>query len=256
MKVFFWGVKTDMYNAFSAVYDSLTQDVNYKKRAQYIISLFKKHDRIPTLLLDMACGTGSFALEFANSGIEVIGVDMSADMLSVAASKADENQKNILLLCQKASELELYGTVDGAVCLLDSLNHITDYTELCQSIAKIAMFLEKDRLFIFDVNTEYKHSEILGDNTFIIEKEDVFCIWQNAYNKKKKITDITLDFFCRNGDGYSRFTEKFSERAYSDRSIEKALQRAGLKTEAVYAENTTKKPTDKCQRKIYVARKV
>lgn len=243
-----------MYSSFAAFYDAFTENVEYKKRTDYICRLFKKYGKMPTLLLDAACGTGSFSVEFAKRGISVIGADISADMLSIAAEKCEG--EDVLLINSALSELDLYGTVDGAVCLLDSLNHITDYKELCRSIARISLFLEKASLFIFDVNSEYKHSEILGDNTFSLENEDVFCVWRNRYLKRQKTTEITLDFFEKNGDTYNRYTESFLERAYTDKEITAALKKAGLETVAILGENTVKSPKKDCQRKVFVARKV
>ena len=119
------------YDNFAAVYDRLMSDVDYKARTKRILQLFKEYDRTPELLLDLACGTGGFSNEFAQNGIEVIGVDISEEMLSAARENSAKLGTDVLYLCQKAEELDLYGTVDGAVCCLDSLNHITDYKKLC-----------------------------------------------------------------------------------------------------------------------------
>lgn len=243
-----------MYSSFAGFYDAFTENVEYKKRTDYLCRLFKKYGKMPTLLLDAACGTGSFSVEFAKRGISVIGADISSDMLSVAHEKCEG--QDVLLINSSLSELDLYGTVDGAVCLLDSLNHITDYNELCRSVARISLFLEKGSLFIFDVNSEYKHSEILGDNTFTLENEDVFCVWRNKYLKQKKTTEITLDFFLKNGEEYKRYNEVFSERAYTDKEILKALKKSDLEVLAVLGENTMSAPKNDCQRKVFVARKV
>lgn len=245
-----------MYSSFASFYDVFTENVEYKKRADYVCRLFKKYGKTPTLLLDAACGTGSFSVEFAKRGISVIGADISSDMLSVANDKKAEQGLDILLINSSLAELDLYGTVDGAVCLLDSLNHITDYRELSRSIKRISLFLEKDSLFIFDVNTEYKHEKVLADNTFVIESENVYCVWQNKYNAKRKLTDITLDFFEGEEGAYTRYTEEFSERAYTDSELEKALKSAGLEILAVLGENTFKAPKNDCQRKFYVTRKI
>ncbi len=245
-----------MYSSFAAFYDAFTENVEYKKRTDYICRLFKKYGKMPTLLLDAACGTGSFSCEFARRGISVIGVDISADMLSIANEKKTEQNLDVLLINSPLSKLDLYGTVDGAVCMLDSLNHITDYNELCASISRISLFLEPQALFIFDVNTEYKHKQILGDNNFVLETDDTYCVWQNRYEKKNKTTEITLDFFQKDGESYNRYTECFCERAYTDEQLTKALKKAGLEALAVLGENTMKAPTDDCQRKIFVTRKV
>ena len=244
-----------MYSEFAYSYDILMQNVDYQKRTDYLYSLFEKFDRAPTLMLDLACGTGEFSNRFANKGVSVIGVDISYDMLSVAREKSAEQQNDILYLCQNAAELDLYGTVDGAICCLDSLNHITDYGDFCSAIARVSLFLEKDRLFIFDLNTEYKHSCVLGNNTFVIDTNDVYCVWQNEYQGNNTV-EINLDFFTREDNVYLRTGESFCERAYTSAEIENALNKAGLKTEAIYEEMSQNEPCDTTQRVVYVTRKM
>ena len=245
-----------MYNEFSYFYDSLTDDVDYKARTEYLCSLFCRFDRMPTLLLDLACGTGGFSNEFAKRDVAVIGVDISPEMLSVAREKSAEVGNDILYLCQDGAELDLYGTVDGAICCLDSLNHITDYERFCKVLERVSLFLEKDRLFIFDVNTVYKHEQILGNNNFIIENDDVYCVWQNEFEPKTNTVNITLDFFTEDGGVYYRAQEEFSERAYTHTEIKNALQAAGLKIEAVFEEMSENAPTANTAREVYVTRKV
>ena len=218
--------------------------------------LFKKYGSVPTLLLDVACGTGGFSNEFAKLGVEVIGADMSEDMLAVARENSAEQGTDVLFLCQKAEELDLYGTVDGAVCCLDSLNHITEYNTLCKAIEKVSLFLEKDKLFIFDVNTEYKHEKILADNTFIIEKDDVFCAWQNEYYPKNNTTNISLDFFVRDGEFYNRYCEEFCERAYTKAELESAIENAGLEIIGIFEDMTEQPLSEISERAVYVTRKL
>ncbi len=240
------------YEAFASVYDVLMQNVDYKKRSEYLLRIFKRFDRKPTLLLDLACGTGCFSAEFLNQGIDVIGVDASEEMLNIARERLPQ----CLLLNQKAEELDLYGTVDGAVCLMDSLNHITDYSDFCKAIERTALFLEKDRLFVFDVNTEYKHKNTLCNNSFILESDGVFCTWQNETNQNL-VTDIMLDFFIEQESGeYIRQSEDFSERAYSHSQIEKALNNAGLEIVAVLDDMTFLEGKDTSERLYYVTKKI
>lgn len=244
-----------MYSDFAYSYDALMQDVDYKKRTDYICSLFEIFDRMPTLMLDLACGTGEFSNRFAEKGVSVIGVDISYDMLAIAREKSAEQGNDVLYLCQDATQLDLYGTVDGAICCLDSLNHIPDYENFCKAIERVSLFLEKDRLFIFDLNTEYKHSEVLGNNTFVIDTEDVYCVWQNEYDGKHTV-EINLDFFTPQGDAYYRTGESFCERAYTKNEIENALEKAGLKIEAAFDDMSQDAPTDTTERVVYVTRKV
>ncbi len=243
-----------MYEELSNVYDILTADAQYDKRYSYLKELFERFDRMPTLLLDLACGTGSFSRRFANDGVSVIGADSSPEMLSIAASK---DCRNILYICQKAQELELYGTVDGAICCLDSLNHITDYGDFCTALKKVSMFLEKDRLFIFDVNTLFKHREVLGNNTIVKEEENAVCIWQNELLNDEKTVNIYLDLFKEEENGlYSRSFDFINERAYTEDEIENALNEANLKKIEIFGEFTYEKPSFDCERAVYITKKI
>ena len=244
-----------MYSSFSSIYNTLMGDVDYNARTEYICNLFEKFDKMPTLLLDLACGTGGFSNCFADKGVSVIGVDISPEMLSVARESV--NGRDILYLCQSAAELDLYGTVDGAICCMDSVNHITDYDELCEAFKKVSLFLEKDRLFIFDVNTIYKHEQVLGNNTFVIDEDNVYCVWDNSYDSNNKITAINLDFFTtEDGVNYVRTEDYIEEHAYTNKELESALESAGFEILAVYAEMEENPVRFDTERAFYVTRKV
>ncbi len=245
------------YNNFSPFYDLFTQNVDYKKRTRYLMELFADFGEKPTLLLDFACGTGNFSVEFAKQGVEVIGVDLSEGMLSVAQTKNAGLKNPVLYLCQNGPELDLYGTVNGAVSCLDSLNHITNYQDFQNTVSKISLFLEKGSLFIFDMNTLYKHKQVLANSTYRLKKRGVECIWQNRLLEDDVTVEITLNFTYKCGIFKKEtVTETFFEKAYTQTEIESALNRAGLKLEQIYGENTKQPPTSTTQRNVYIARKV
>ena len=243
-----------IYSNFARYYDSLTANVDYKSIANAIEGYIKENAPTSNLLLDVACGTGSLAIELANLGYDVIGVDSSCEMLSEAMGKACSQGKQILFLNQSMCELDLYGTVGVAVCTLDSINHITDIDVVDKVFSKVSLFLENDGLFIFDINTPYKHSNILADNAFVYDCEDVYCVWQN--NTENDITTINLDFFENDGDVYYRSSETFCERAYSCEEIEKLLSKNGLKVISKYDDYTKVAVGEKTQRIVYVVGKV
>ncbi len=241
------------YENFSTVYDALMADINYPEQAKRLLRLFERYDRRPTLLLDLACGTGNFSAPLAAEGVEVIGVDCSPGMLAVAQSKR-QNPQNPLFLCQRAEELDLFGTVDGAICMLDSLNHLTSYAGFAKALKRTALFLEPGRLFIFDLNTPYKHQKILNNNTFVRQVDGAFCVWQNA--RQGNTVEVLLDLFVKQPGTnlFARRTEEFSERAYTPREVERALQAAGLTPVAVLDE-TGAAPHKNSERLVYITKK-
>ena len=65
-----------------------------------------------SLLLDLACGTGSLSEAMDDLGYDVIAVDRSQEMLGIAMDKKFESRKNIQYVCQDMRHLDLYGGVD------------------------------------------------------------------------------------------------------------------------------------------------
>ena len=243
------------YSSFASVYDELTVNVDYKRRAEYIAEILREQGIEDGLLLDLACGTGSLSVEFSKMGYEVIATDASPDMLMEARDKAYDEELNIMFLCQRMEETDLYGTVRAIVCALDSINHLSDVETLNKTFSVLRNFIDDGGVMIFDVNTLYKHREVLGNNTFIYDEENVFCAWQNRLLKDNKTVNINLDFFRKNGDLYERYNENFNEIAFTDEEIVNAVEGGGFKVIARYDDLTGEAPTDKCERIYYVVRR-
>lgn len=243
------------YDAFAKYYDTLTENVDYKTYAAYIKRLFDRYGKNIKSILDAACGTGSLTTELALLGYDMTGIDASYDMLMVAQTKKFEKKLDILYVCQSMEEIDLYGTVEGAVCTLDSINHITDEENVIKAFRKISLFMEQGGIFIFDVNTEYKHREVLGDNVFVYDMEDVYCVWQNELDEDEVTTHITLDLFSRTGSSYMRFSEEFDEVAYPHEKILEWLNMSGFELVDFFEEFTEEKPKEDTERIVYVARK-
>jgi len=240
------------YNSFASVYDELTKNVDYKGRALYIKKILKKYNINNGLLLDLACGTGSLSIELSKLGFEVIGTDASYDMLSEAQNKACEYGENIMFLCQRMEETDLYGSVRAIVCALDSINHVTDYELIKKTFKTLKNFLDTDGIIIFDANTVYKHQKVLGNNIFIYDEKNVFCAWRNTLLNDEKTVNINLDFFVKDGNNYLRCGESFKEKAYTDEELTFAVEEAGFTVISRFAESTFDLPDDKTERVTYI----
>ncbi|MCL2531477.1 MAG: methyltransferase domain-containing protein [Oscillospiraceae bacterium] len=216
------------YQTLARYYDAFTQqNMDYKKRTEFICALLFSSlsaggfASAPTdyTILDLACGTGIYSQALFAQGYDVIGVDASADMLSVARERNPQQ----LLLQQGLEQLDLYGTAQAAVCLTDSLNHITNPAHVRKFFKRLALFLEPGSPFIFDINTLHKHEHVLGNNTFVYENNEATLVWHNRWLPEQRMTEITLDF----GDA----TEQFCERVYSVEELSTWLGKAGFAVE-------------------------
>lgn len=243
------------YNAFAKFYDSLTENAEYENRADYLVKILCENGVEGGILLDLACGTGTLSFLMEERGFDVIGVDISPEMLNEAMRKKSERSSDVLFLNQDMTELDLYGTVKSTVCSLDSINHIASKQDLKKTFKSVSLFTEPDGIFIFDVNTLYKHKCVLADNTFVYETENCFAVWQNEFCGDGSV-NIDIDFFEACGDKYIRHNESFTEYYYSDKEIANALNKAGFETVNVYDNLTFEPANSKTQRKYFVCRKV
>lgn len=216
------------YCNFAFYYDDLIRNVDYKKMCDRLLTLLEVQNHNPGLTLDLACGTGNLTFELLSRGIDAFGIDSSIEMLNIAKDKSYELNTDVLFLCQKMQNLDLYGTVDTVFCMLDSINHLKNKNEVQRTFDRISLFLNPNGYFLFDVNTIYKHKNILANNTFIYESESVFCSWQNYFNPDSNSVRIDLDFFENNGGSYTRYSESFSEQAYTIQEIKSMLKKSGL----------------------------
>lgn len=242
------------YSVFAQYYDQLTTNVEYAKRAEYLLELMKRLGHNPGLTLDLACGTGSLTLELYRRGVDIYGIDASVEMLSEARTKCAEAGADILFLCQKMQSIDLYGTVDTVVCTLDSLNHLKNEEELLQVFSKVSFFMNPEGYFLFDLNTLYKHEKVLGNETYVYDTDQVYCVWQNRCHKDGRV-DIQLDFFEPEGDRYFRSTERFSERAYPVEQVVALLKKAGFGEVSIYDELSFQPPRETSQRLVFAAKK-
>ena len=220
------------YGPFSYFYDRLTLNISYKDRAEYFDRLIKLHGGRKNLLLDLACGTGSLSEEFA-SGLP------------------------IQYLCQDMTELDMFGTIDVTICALDSLNHLSSKEDMQKAINKVSLFCEPGGLFIFDVNTPYKHKNILAENTYVYDLDDVYCVWQNSFaGSPDSRVNITLDIFERDDNGrFTRYGEEFSEIAFEKSVMEEMIKASGMTVEAVYDYDTLDPARTDSEKLVFVAKK-
>ncbi len=243
------------YGEFAEVYDLLTENVPYDEIAAYYSGIIERLGNGGKYLLDMGCGTGSLTLRLAAMGYDIVASDASAEMLTVAASKLCNDK--VTFICQSMTETELYGAVDVAVSTLDSINHLDSAADIGLCFRKTAQNTVSGGLFLFDVNTVYKHRKILANNTFIYDVDGVYCAWQNEYDPTDDSVAIELDLFYENEDGsYDRGGERFKELALTEGEITELLQRAGFEVIEVYDYLTLDPPTDRSEKLMFVARKL
>ena len=238
------------YGVFAQYYDSLTQNAEYKVRSEFISGFFNSENKRDYHILDIACGTGTVAKYLSDMGYSVSGLDISEEMLSVASSKLCAP-----LYKSDMRDFDFNKSFDACICTLDSLNHLENTEDWQRCFESVYKSLKKDGLFIFDVNTVYKHNEILADNTFVFDTDECFLCWDNELIESGKVR-IILDFFIpidEDRNAYQRFNEDFIEQAFEIEEITAMLE--NFEILGIYDDMSKNAPHDKSERIYFICKR-
>lgn len=264
----------EAYTDFAMVYDTFMDETPYEQWCEFLMELFRKYgaqkddtrqenravmDNLRqerNTVLDLGCGTGTLTELLARRGYDMIGVDLSEEMLRIAVDKREKSGLDILYLCQDMRELELYGTVGAAVSVCDSVNYLLEEDDVVQTFRLVNNYLYPEGLFIFDFNTIYKYAEIIGDTTIAENREECSFIWENTYYEEERINEYDLTIFVREeGDRYRRFQETHLQRGYSLKEMRGMVEEAGLLFVDAIDADTHREVTQESERIYIVARK-
>lgn len=244
------------YEYLAQCYDQFTEDVDYERWADYVERHFAR-SRLPIhTVLDLACGTGSLTRLLALRGYEMIGADLSEEMLAQAAEKCrGVGDPEPIFLHQAMEELDLYGTIDACVCCLDSVNYVTRSGKLARAFQRVHTFLMPGGLFLFDINTPDKLRGLNGQ-MFLDETEDAYCVWRAEYAPRRRICTYGMDIFQRTEDDlWQRWEEVHEEFAYEPEELEQMLRQAGFRQIKQFGELRMRAPRAGEGRIFFAARK-
>ncbi len=244
----------DAYIGFAYIYDKLMLDVDYASWMELIKEIMLAYDRKPHEVLEMGCGTGNFTDLLCKEGYNVTAFDLSEDMLSVAYNKLD-SYRNIQLIKQDMTDFRINKKFDTIISVCDSVNYITEYSDLEKTFDNVYSHLESNGIFVFDINSYYKLKHIIGNNIFVEDYEEVFYVWENDFNEINNTCEFYITFFVKEQGLYERFDELHVERAYTTLEINNALKKAGFKAIQVYDGYSDKSPNDESERLTFIALK-
>ena len=270
------------YTGFAYSYDMFMDNVPYDDWAEYLHGLLIESGVKDGIVCELGCGTGKMTRKLRDFGYDMIGIDLSQEMLQIAIEqesvptgkkksdntagkrgrKKEKESGNesgeILYLNQDMREFELYGSVAAVVSVCDSMNYITEKEDLLQVFKLVNNYLDPGGTFIFDMNTPYYYRKKLGEQTICDNRDEGSLIWENYYDAKTKINEFDITIYIRrNSDkkivnSYERFEETHYQRAYSISEVKGLLKKAGLTDIKAY-EVLTKDEPGKCTERVYFA---
>ena len=212
---------------YARCYDSFS-GASYDAYAAFFTEAAKRFSALPVReVLDLGCGTGELSARLAASGLDVVGADISPEMLARARSK--EKTRGVLFVNQDMRALDLYGTVQAAVSAYDCLNYLAGVADLDRVFSLLHNYIEPGGVFVFDINTPYRYENVYADNCFCFEDETAMLVWRNRFSRSSGRNLMMLTLFERHPDGcWDRFDGDSVQRRFALRTVTKAAQRAGF----------------------------
>lgn len=215
----------ESYSALGSWFEYLNKDCDYLSWSQYLIKRLNCLKR-GAKGVDIGCGNGYFTRALCKAGYDVAGIDISPAMLSVAKTKAAEEGVRCEFLLGDITKLKLTGKVDFAVAINDCLNYVAK-DKLKAAFSHVYSALSKGGIFLFDISSSYKLRNIIGENMFGEDGEDISYMWFNRQTEDGVIMDLT--FFVKGKDGrYTRFDERHVQYAHEERDILSILSEVGF----------------------------
>ena len=259
----------EAYTDFAGVYDTFMDDTPYQEWADFLAKLIEKYgiskpvrdkeqgilDSERNLVLDLGCGTGTLTELLYQKGYDMIGVDLSQEMLNIALEKKEKSGSEILYLCQDMRELDLFSTVGTVISACDCVNYLLEDDEVTETFELVDNYLYPGGLFLFDFNTVYKYEQVIGDATIAENRDDCSFIWENYYDAEEQINEYDLTLFIQEKENlYRKFEETHYQRGYSMEKIRTLLEEAGMEFVTAYDACTKNPPRENSERIYIVAR--
>ncbi|WP_042458603.1 class I SAM-dependent DNA methyltransferase [Neobacillus dielmonensis] len=245
------------YEQFAYLYDELMKDAPYDEWVRFTNEKLNQYNVTGHRILDLACGTGELSIRFAKQGFQVTGVDLSNEMLAVAQAKADREGVKVPLYQQNMAELEGPGTFDVVGIYCDSLNYLESEEEVQDTFMRVFDHLEHGGLFIFDVHSLYKITNIFMDQTFAYNDEAISYIWNSFPGEAPYSVEHELSFFVLDqaSGKYDRYDELHTQRTYPPEQYASWLSQAGFKLLEINADFEHTVPQSESERIFFIAQK-
>lgn len=244
----------EAYTDFALVYDTLMDNTPYEVWCERVVSILKESGIKNDIVLDLGCGTGTLTELLAKKGYDMIGVDLSYEMLARAMEKREQSGLPILYLQQDMREFELYGTVKAVVSVCDSLNYLLEDEDVIETFKLVNNYLDPEGLFVFDFNTVHKYRDVIGDTTIAENREDCSFIWENYYHEEACINEYEVTFFIKEGEYFRRFEETHYQRGYTVEEMKDFLAQAGMDFVSMKDADTWDEVTGESERICIVAK--
>jgi len=237
------------YSRLAGVYDEIVVDPCYPLWAEFLLDLWDDDPQGVRTVLDVCCGTGLLTAELVKAGLDLVGVDASAEMLERARALLGPT---VPLSQQVLPGLDVEGTFDAAISTFDGLNYLP-LPDLRLTFEQVAARLRPDGWLVFDIHTDAMMSFLLENDEVSGEDQGHRFVIRNRIDPATRVCETTIDLTGATPE--DSFTEHHRQYFHSDEQVTDALTAAGFWLAAVADEYTREPVGPTTLRATWIARR-
>lgn len=217
-----------MYGEFAEIYDLLMDGYDYERWELFYEDCCRRFGGKFDRVLEFGSGTGNMTQRVATKARQVVALDSSEEMLSMAKQKL-LGKRNVTFLRAEMESFDIEKKFDLVLSSCDAMNYLLTEEDLLSAFCSAYKALDHFGLLVFDMSSVYKLSKMIGNRTFVYDTDEIFYCWENFYDDQHKTLSMNIHFFRQvEEDRYERILEEQMQRGYDVETVLKLLERAGF----------------------------
>jgi len=220
------------YEALAGCYDRLFR-LHHAAWRRARRELLKRVPFRITSLCDLACGTGTAALEFARRGVRVTAVDLSAAMCRSVRRKARREGVCVRVMHADMRSFHLPERVDLVTCCFHSLNHLFTERDFRRALQRVREALRPGGYFFFDCAHAKMYEAASSDRSYL-DAGDFFLVRGYEFDSAHQKAHYEATWFVRRGAHWQRFVERIPQVPWPDVKVRAMLRQEGFALTATH----------------------
>ena len=252
----------EQYTVLAGLYDDYMDDVDRDQWARYAMSCISRAAvGRSASILECGCGTGAITIPLKKAGYNIVGTDISENMLAVAAENARNAGVTVPFVRMDMRSISVHRPVDVVLACCDCVNYLTSPEDVQAFFRSAHDALRIGGVLLFDISSAYKLGYLLGWNSFTDSREDSAYLWQNNFDEESRLIEMRLEFFIRSDEKsektgkplYERHSETHIQRAHTEEELYTWLREAGFSSIHAFNAFTFDTPDPDAERIQYFA---
>ena len=234
------------YAALACIYNEVMRHVDYVEWADYVDRVFHRSGMKRKHILEIACGAGKVGVLLRKQGYEVVGCDLSLEMLREARRHTLTEGVSVPLFATDIRILSTREYFEGGLCLYDSINYLLDIEEVKMALENTYRCLLPSGVFIFDICTRLNSKQYFEKYTDRVKGDGYRFIRKSRFDNETSLQYNSFTIYLKGCK--EPFLEEHIQRIYSVDDILDAVASSSFHLLGCFEDTTFKQGSERSER--------